>query len=51
MMLRSKRMRLDPLDKSEVEGASYIRYEVIDKKGLKSLVPVRYSIRNADNLN
>ena len=51
MVLRSKKMRLNPYDKEEVEGASYIRYEVIDKKGIKTLVPVRYSIRNADKLN
>ena len=29
-----------------VKGASYVRYEVLEKKGSKILVPVRYSIRN-----
>ena len=28
-------------------GSSYIRYEIIDKKGKQMLVPVRYSIRKA----
>jgi hypothetical protein len=26
-------------------GASYIRYEIIEKKGRQMVVPVRYSIR------
>lgn len=26
-------------------GASYIRYEILDKKGKQYVVPVRYSIR------
>jgi len=30
----------------KVKGASYVRYEVLEKKGSKVLVPVRYSIRN-----
>lgn len=29
-------------------GASFVRYEVIEKKGQKVLVPVRYSIRNSN---
>jgi hypothetical protein len=29
-----------------VGGASYLRYEIVEKKGTKILVPVRYSIRN-----
>lgn len=32
----------------QVGGASYVRYEVIEKKGEKVLVPVRYSIRNCN---
>lgn len=27
------------------QGASYIRYEIIEKKGKQIVVPVRYSIR------
>ena len=30
----------------QVAGASYLRYEVLEKKGQKVLVPIRYSIRN-----
>lgn len=31
-------------------GASYLKYEIIEKKdGKKSLVPIRYSIRNKDH--
>lgn len=29
------------------QGASYIRYEIIEKKGKQIVVPVRYSIRRA----
>jgi hypothetical protein len=29
------------------QGASYIRYEMVEKKGKQYLVPVRYSIRRA----
>ena len=32
-------------DKSFNAGSSYIRYEIIEKKGKQYLVPVRYSIR------
>jgi len=32
----------------QVGGASFVRYEVIEKKGQKVLVPVRYSIRNSN---
>ena len=31
---------------NEVHSASYLRYEIIEKRGQKILVPVRYSIRN-----
>ena len=31
-----------------MEGASYFRYEIIEKKDIKYLVPVRYSIRNQE---
>lgn len=30
-----------------VEGASYLKYELIQKKNTKVLMPVRYSIRNS----
>lgn len=33
--------------KEDLGGSSYIRYEIIDKKGKQFLVPVRYSIRRA----
>ena len=29
-----------------IKGASYLKYEVLEKNGSKILVPVRYSIRN-----
>lgn len=32
-------------DVANSNGASYIRYEIIDKKGKQYVVPVRYSIR------
>ena len=32
-------------DAANTAGASYIRYEIIDKKGKQFVVPVRYSIR------
>lgn len=32
-------------DKAFVAGSSYIRYEIIEKKGKQYLVPVRYSMR------
>lgn len=34
------------LSTEEVGGASYLRYEILEKNGQKVLVPVRYSIRN-----
>jgi len=33
-------------DQDKLGGASYLKYEVVEKKGQKILVPVRYSIRN-----
>ena len=33
------------------QGASYIRYEIIEKKGKQIVVPVRYSIRRAKGGN
>lgn len=38
--------KLEQLNTNEVKGASFVRYEIIEKKGQKILVPVRYSIRN-----
>ena len=35
------------LNREEIGGASYLRYEIVEKKGQKILVPVRYSIRNS----
>ena len=32
-------------DAAATGGASYIRYEIIEKKGVQFVVPVRYSIR------
>jgi hypothetical protein len=32
-------------DAANSNGASYIRYEIIEKKGKQFVVPVRYSIR------
>ena len=32
-------------DAANSGGASYIRYEIIEKKGKQFVVPVRYSIR------
>jgi hypothetical protein len=32
-------------------GASYIRYEIIEKKGRQMVVPVRYSIRKRGGAN
>lgn len=32
-------------DAANNNGASYIRYEIIEKKGKQYVVPVRYSIR------
>jgi hypothetical protein len=29
------------------EGASYMKYELVEKKGEKVIIPVRYSIRKA----
>lgn len=29
-----------------MKSASFVRYEIIEKKGQRILVPVRYSIRN-----
>lgn len=48
MTLRSrfKQRKLNEEVKEE-PGSSYIRYEIIDKKGKQFLVPVRYSIRTA----
>lgn len=34
------------LQKRQPGGASYLKYKVVEKKGDKMLVPVRYSIRN-----
>ena len=34
------------LSKKQPGGASYLKYKVVEKKGDKMLVPVRYSIRN-----
>lgn len=34
------------LPASHLESASYVRFEIVEKKGQKILVPVRYSIRN-----
>ena len=31
-----------------IGGASYLRYEVLERKGQKILIPVRYSIRNCN---
>ena len=31
---------------TQVKSASFVRYEIIEKKGQRILVPVRYSIRN-----
>lgn len=31
---------------SELQSASYVRFEIVEKRGQKILVPVRYSIRN-----
>ena len=33
------------------QGASYIRYEIIEKKGKQMVVPVRYSIRRTKGGN
>ena len=38
-------MKFD-LKTNQIKGASFVRYEIIEKKGQKILVPVRYSIRN-----
>jgi hypothetical protein len=43
---RNKELRLNEDMYESKEGASYFRYEVIEKKGSKILVPVRYSVRN-----
>jgi hypothetical protein len=32
----------------KAEGASYMRYELVEKKGEKVIMPVRYSIRRND---
>ena len=37
-------------DDQAMQGSSYIRYEVIEKKGKQYLVPVRYSIRRAQKM-
>ena len=37
-------------DIKEDGGASFIRYEIIEKRGKQYLVPVRYSIRRATAL-
>jgi len=34
------------LQTNAILGASFVRYEILEKKGQKILVPVRYSIRN-----
>lgn len=57
MTLRSRYKKLRPNEQNDNDdmvsviggdapmGASYIRYEIIEKKGKQFLVPVRYSIR------
>ena len=44
---RNRQRKLNPDIEEESTGSSYIRYEVIEKKGTQYLVPVRYSIRKA----
>ena len=34
------------LGTNQPQSASFVRYEIVEKKGQKILVPVRYSIRN-----
>ena len=43
-MVKCRKLNSEVAD--EVGGASYFRYEMIEKKGEKILVPVRYSIRH-----
>ena len=47
MTLRSK-YKKRRIENEQEAGASYLRYEMIEKKGQKFLQPVRYSIRNCD---
>jgi len=37
----------DEEEKIDTTGASYLRYEIIEKRGKQFVVPVRYSIRRA----
>lgn len=50
MTLRSrfKKRKLNEEESGSVEGSSYFRYEIIEKKGGKFLVPVRYSVRHQE---
>jgi hypothetical protein len=43
MKEQAKRAKLEQV---QFYGASYLRYEIIEKKGQKVLLPVRYSVRN-----
>jgi len=46
---RRKKVELDQQKQQQAhQGASFIRYEIIEKRGQKKLVPVRYSIRNEE---
>ena len=40
------RMKHMGLSTDQPQSASFVRYEIVEKKGQKILVPVRYSIRN-----
>ena len=41
-----EKMKHMGLSTDQPQSASFVRYEIVEKKGQKILVPVRYSIRN-----
>ena len=41
-----EKMKHMGLSADQPQSASFVRYEIVEKKGQKILVPVRYSIRN-----
>ena len=41
-----EKMKHMGLRTDQPQSASFVRYEIVEKKGQKILVPVRYSIRN-----
>lgn len=54
MTLRSKykkrKLNNEQAESEAIQGASYIRYEIIEKRGQQVLLPVRYSIRTNPNI-